>query len=272
MYRALFSSLGERQSPINIDPETVICDSDMCQPSSMKLTYHEGDCEVIVAEPTTWRIKTGDNCKSSLTASHLPAEFRLLQIHGHWGSKTDCGTEHSIDYHKYAAEVHFVFWNTTYDAEEALSRPDGLTVVAVFLKVGKHNDDYAHITGAIRKVVRSQEPLAMPETFDLAKLIPIGSDYIYYKGSLTTPPFNESVLWTIMLTPVEVSHKQLRQFHRIGVKENFRDIQPLNGRKIYSSCQLSKVEKVEQEANNDETVEQANNDETVDEDSPENTP
>ncbi|KAK6016106.1 carbonate dehydratase, eukaryotic-type, partial [Ostertagia ostertagi] len=174
MYRALFASLGERQSPVNISSDTVICDPDMCQPSSMNLTYYEGDCEDVIAEPSTWKMRTSGQCKTSLTASHLPGEFRLSQVHGHWGKTADCGTEHTFDYQHYASEVHFVFWNTTYEFKETCNYPDGIAVVAVFLTVGKHNNDYAHITAALREAVRSQAPSAVSTKLDLTKLLPIG--------------------------------------------------------------------------------------------------
>ncbi|KAK5980068.1 Carbonate dehydratase eukaryotic-type [Trichostrongylus colubriformis] len=218
MYRALFvTPLGERQSPINIPTEDVICDPKMCQPSSMKLTYHEGDCTDVIAEPDTWKIRTSDQCKTVLSASHLPAEFRLKQVHGHWGLTPDCGTEHAIDYQHYASEVHFVFWNTTYEFDETGKYPDGLAVVAVFLTVGKYNKDYGHISSVVREAVRSQAPVAMSTNFNLTKLLPLGSDYIHYQGSLTTPPFTECVLWTLMLKPIEISQKQVlrNEQHRL---------------------------------------------------------
>lgn len=72
-----------------------------------------------------------------LTANHLPSsKFALAQFHAHWGSNSKEGSEHFLDGKQLSGEVHFVFWNTSYESfNVALSKPDGLAVVGVFLKV-----------------------------------------------------------------------------------------------------------------------------------------
>lgn len=240
MYRSLFASLGERQSPINVITEDVIFDPDICKPSSMKFNYHEGDCHELVALPSTWMLRTNDQCKSSLTASHLSGEFRLLQVHGHWGETAEGGSEHAIDSRRYSSEIHFAFWNTNYQLDDAAYHGDGMAVVAVLLTEGKHNKHYAHISDAIPEAVEKDTPVEISTSLDVASLMPLGSDYLYYEGSLTTPPYSQCVLWTIMLEPVEVSSSQLEQFRRIGVNANCREVQPLCGRHIFSSCKMPK--------------------------------
>ncbi|KHJ76416.1 hypothetical protein OESDEN_23964 [Oesophagostomum dentatum] len=84
-----------------------------------------------------------------------------------------------------------------------------MAVLAVFLVEGKYNHDYGHITGSILEARSTMGPVAVPDTFDLSRLLPRGSDYIFYEGSLTTPPYTECVLWTVMLRPVEVSVNQV---------------------------------------------------------------
>ncbi|VDM74514.1 unnamed protein product [Strongylus vulgaris] len=224
MYRSLFANSKTRQSPVNISLKATVYDPEKCENSSIKLQYQEGDCHEVVVLPTTWMLRTTDCCKTTLTASHLPAEFRLLQVHGHWGGTADSGSEHSIDGKRYAAEVHFVFWNTTYELENAANHPDGMAVVAVFLKEGKYNQEYGHITGSILEAVNTMAPIHVPDAFDLTKLLPkskrnalqanpysitLELDYVFYEGSLTTPPYSECVLWTVLLEPVEVSTNQV---------------------------------------------------------------
>ncbi|RCN36393.1 carbonate dehydratase, eukaryotic-type [Ancylostoma caninum] len=210
MYRSLFASPQNRQSPVDISTDAAIYAPDKCKASSIKLKYNEGDCHEVVVLPTTWMLRTNDDCKTTFTASHLPAEFRLLQIHGHWGESADCGSEHSIDYRQFSGEIHFVFWNTNYELEDASNHPDGMAVLAVFLTEGKYNHDYAYISGVILEAVNNKAPVSVPRSFDLTKLLPEGSDYVFYEGSLTTPPYTECVLWTVMLEPVEVSVNQVR--------------------------------------------------------------
>ncbi|ETN85140.1 carbonate dehydratase, eukaryotic-type [Necator americanus] len=176
MYRSLFASTKpqNRQSPINISTKETIYDPEKCKRSSIKFHYNEGDCHELVALPTTWMLKTISDCKTTFSASHLPAEFRLLQIHGHWGTNTDCGSEHSIDDKRFAAEVHFVFWNTNYDVENASNYPDGMAVLAVFLTESKYNQEYGHITGVISEAINTNAPVSISKQFDMTKLIPKG--------------------------------------------------------------------------------------------------
>lgn len=44
---------------------------------------------------------------------------------------------------------------------------------------------------------------------DPAKFMPESHSFWTYLGSLTTPPFSESVIWIVMKEPIEISHKQI---------------------------------------------------------------
>ena len=68
-------------------------------------------------------------------------------------------------------------------------------------------------------------------------------EYYRYQGSLTTPPCNEIVIWTIFKQPIEVSQKQIdimrKAYYRVEGEKGHRDIsnnyrapQPLNGREV----------------------------------------
>ena len=64
------------------------------------------------------------------------------------------------------------------------------------------------------------------------------SAYFYYKGSLTTPECNEVVSWIVMEEPIFISSTQLATLRSLTEKngspmvDNFRPVQPLNGRVI----------------------------------------
>eukprot|EP00178_Gracilaria_changii_P013308 TRINITY_DN3768_c0_g2_i1.p1 TRINITY_DN3768_c0_g2~~TRINITY_DN3768_c0_g2_i1.p1 ORF type:complete len:214 (+),score=46.67 TRINITY_DN3768_c0_g2_i1:54-644(+) len=76
-------------------------------------------------------------------------------------------------------------------------------------------------------------------TIDLQKLLPKNKSYYTYKGSLTTPTCNETLLWHVLETPMYVSKDIV-----VGIQEaiaaadeasryNLRTLQPLNGRQVY---------------------------------------
>ena len=66
--------------------------------------------------------------------------------------------------------------------------------------------------------------------------------YRYY-GSLTTPNCDEVVVWTIFKETLEISKEQVKELRKLmhGMEEevrtpisnNFRDVQPLNGRQVW---------------------------------------
>ena len=68
-------------------------------------------------------------------------------------------------------------------------------------------------------------------TYSVAGLMPAGSGYFTYAGSLTTPPCSEVVTWIVMKQPVTASAAQLQRFEAL-LHENARPLAPVNGRPV----------------------------------------
>lgn len=76
--------------------------------------------------------------------------------------------------------------------------------------------------------------------FNLADLGLIDfDDYYRYSGSLTTPPCNEVVQWTVVKDTIKINKDTMEKMIEFSktktgdlVVDNFREIQPLNGREI----------------------------------------
>ena len=105
------------------------------------------------------------------------------------------------------------------------------------------------IIDALRDIEMANTHVKFSDTdFSLPKLIsgvapaapPGATQYTYstYLGSLTTPPCHQVVHWINFLTPINISTTQLEAFQDIDnedeepLMDNFRPIQPLNGRKV----------------------------------------
>ncbi|CAI4228684.1 unnamed protein product [Auanema sp. JU1783] len=250
MYRALIAqqrasieeaindkeNLHRRQSPIDISTKNCIFDGKLCDAHSFNITYTPGDCERIIINPGKgWQVAAVPNATTSLTASHLKSTYRFLQFHAHWGSTSDCGSEHTIDGKRFASEIHFVFWNSMYSSPaEAQTRSDGLAVVGVFVEEGNYNADFAYVTSQISEALNNDNVAYISNDFDMNKMIPSGSDLVHYTGSLTTPPYTECVMWTVLLNPVQISSNQLFHFRKI-CSDNWRECQHLYGRQTFSS-------------------------------------
>ncbi|CAD5231325.1 unnamed protein product [Bursaphelenchus okinawaensis] len=64
-------------------------------------------------------------------------------------------------------------------------------------------------------------------------------NFYRYQGSLTTPGCGEQVIWTVFAEPLPITQKQLTMFRKLTSGSgntfdlgNFRNTQPLNGRRI----------------------------------------
>lgn len=85
--------------------------------------------------------------KPYIFGGKLPGVFEFESFHFHWGSSSDRGSEHNIDYERYSMEMHLVHRNQKYQTlVEARDHPDGIAVIAVFLDVSMTllNQNYTH--------------------------------------------------------------------------------------------------------------------------------
>merc|ERR1711981_825209 len=71
------------------------------------------------------------------------SKFKFAQLHFHWGSTNDQGSEHTIDGVAAPMEMHIVHWNLDvgHDVKEATEKDsyNSLEVLGVMYKVGKWN-------------------------------------------------------------------------------------------------------------------------------------
>ncbi|XP_054046952.1 carbonic anhydrase 13-like isoform X6 [Rissa tridactyla] len=178
-----------------------------------------------------------------LTGGPLSGTYRLRQIHFHWGSNDEAGSEHAVDGMKYAAELHVVHWNSEKYSSfvEAARQSDGLAVMAVFLKIGECNPQLKKITDRL-DTIRIKGKRALFTNFDPSCLLPKSLDYWTYFGSLTVPPLLESVIWIVLREPISVCSEQLAKFRSLlstaedevacCLLRNYRPPQPLKGREV----------------------------------------
>lgn len=111
--------------------------------------------------------------------------------------------------------MHLVHWNASrYSSpSEAQEASDGLAVVGVFIDVcgAQPNKVFDAIDAVVDKIVpRDSAHVQLPaSSINLNDLLPSDQKYFSYLGSLTTPPFSESVIWIVMQTPVQATEEQV---------------------------------------------------------------
>ena len=137
--------------------------------------------------------------------------FDLLQFHFHTPS------EHTIDGRNYPMEVHFVHKN----AEGRLA------VIGVLMMPGGENSLFSTI---MEKAPKEEGSASVGMIEQRGMIAPIDGVY-RYQGSLTTPPCSETVLWTVLSTPILVSQKDVEAFQAL-FPMNARPIQPVNRRYV----------------------------------------
>ncbi|XP_010864130.2 carbonic anhydrase 12 [Esox lucius] len=145
--------------------------------------------------------------------SSLPQRYTAAQLHLHWGSShLPSGSEHTINGHQFAAEMHLVHFNSDRypNISIAADKSDGLAVLGVLIEIGEYNPVVDHFLKYINGIKYRDQKVQVP-AFNIRGLLPTRLDEYYrYDGSLTTPPCYPSVLWTVFKTPVTISLKQFR--------------------------------------------------------------
>lgn len=147
-------------------------------------------------------------------------DYQLEQLHFHTPS------EHQIDGVVYPMEMHVV---NIAEPENPDDLPRYL-VVSFLYRMGEEDP----VIASFLDQVPSEEGGAKPEAGRVHVAPADGTpdlDYYHYQGSLTTPPYTETVEWLVVQEIHEASPDQIRRIHAIE-GDNARRVQPLYGRKV----------------------------------------
>jgi len=165
--------------------------------------------------------KEGSTCKVNGKV------YMCKQFHFHTPS------EHLVDGTTFPMEMHIV--NVLSDSMNA-NKPSYL-VIAVLFKTGAENKFIKEFLSKIPDEEGEEDTLQTGEVklddlFSQFTKNDIKSYYVYH-GSLTTPPFTESVQWVILKHVVEASQDQIMAIEKME-GNNARHVQAINDRLIYS--------------------------------------
>jgi carbonic anhydrase len=204
-FYAIAESTGDAQSPINILTRIV----------------EHGDHDIVLHyQPSREHIV---NLGHTIEADFEPGSsmeydgllYELKQLHFHTPA------EHLVDGITYPMELHMV--------HTLQNRPDKYLVVGILFKEGSHN-------GFIEEIL-SRVPAEAGARFDgsmqinALDVLPVVDGYYHYEGSLTTPPYSETVTWLVMKDSHEAAAGQIERLNRLE-GNNARHIQDLHGRHI----------------------------------------
>ncbi|XP_064641558.1 carbonic anhydrase-related protein-like isoform X2 [Lineus longissimus] len=259
---------GHSQSPINITSREAVYQSSL-NDNLLTLNYilcRETDvCNNGNSLIVYLRYKPGDagfrsdvTPKSTLSGGPLPVghEYELAEIRFHWGREDVRGSEHTVNCKAFPMELHLIHYNTTlYESlEQALGKPDGVSIIAIFIQVGREHSGLKLLTDNFEDVQHKGRQKTLSTAFNPNCLLPdpMLRDFWTYRGSLTIPPCSENVTWIIFRYPLTISHPQIEEFRRLrthhkgeqpvygedgALVDNFRPTQRLNDRVIHASFQ-----------------------------------
>lgn len=165
--------------------------------------------------------------KEGSTIMQDDTTFAFKQCHFHTPS------EHLIDGMTFPMEMHIV---NLMPNEDKNATPQYL-VIGVLFKEGKENKFINDFLSSIPKEEHeaTEVKAGTVKLADLFGTIPkeIQGNYYQYRGSLTTPPYTESVRWYIAKHIFEASAAQIEAINKIE-GNNARHVQALYGRTVSS--------------------------------------
>ncbi|XP_011823169.1 PREDICTED: carbonic anhydrase 12 isoform X3 [Mandrillus leucophaeus] len=202
------------------------------------------------ANGSKWTYLVKLNLPSDMHIQGLQSRYSATQLHLHWGNPNDPhGSEHTVSGQHFAAELHIVHYNSDLypDASTASNKSEGLAVLAVLIEMGPFNPSYDKIFSHLQHVKYKGQEAFIPG-FNIEELLPERTaEYYRYRGSLTTPPCNPTVVWTVFRNPVQISQEQLLALETAlycthmddpsprEMINNFRQVQKFDERLVYTS-------------------------------------
>lgn len=142
--------------------------------------------------------------------------YYLVQFHVHSTS------EHTIDGTSYPFEVHFVH----------KASDNSLAVVGVMLDDGAEN---AVISQLLDEDPGHESETTCADTVMPSAIVPTGSGFYHYGGSLTTPPCTEGVQWFVLKEHGTASAEQATEWQAEFGGTTNRPVQDLDGRTVDST-------------------------------------
>ncbi|XP_003795652.1 carbonic anhydrase 4 [Otolemur garnettii] len=191
------------------------------------------------------------NDNIEISGGGLPTGYQATQLHLHWSSEMNAGSEHSIDGKRFAMEMHIVHnkkvTGTSKSAKEAQNTGDDIAVLAFLVKEGpKENEGFWPLVEALAHIPKPGMDTEMRE-FSLWDMLPKEEKlrhYFRYQGSLTTPNCDETVVWTVFQESIELRRDQILVFsqklwydaeQRVNMTDNVRPVQRLGDRTVFKS-------------------------------------
>ncbi len=198
------------QSPVNIIPGSGVASSHQI------LVHYQTSKERVANLGHTVEVEYD----SGSYVTYDGRSYQFKQFHFHTPS------EHMVNSEHYAMEMHIVHTLEKEGQEE----PEYL-VIGVFFDEGENSEFLDSFLGVVPS--EEGEVFESADTYvNAAEVVPESlQDFYNYRGSLTTPPYTETVNWVVLKEIRTASAKQIEQIKSIE-GDNARRVQVLYNRVI----------------------------------------
>ncbi|XP_053279268.1 carbonic anhydrase 4b [Pleuronectes platessa] len=232
---------GRSQSPVNIVTRRALQDERL---TPLHLTGYQETFHSLIMN-TGHGVKLDLSSKMRIQGGNLPATYKTIQLHLHWGKDGGLGSEHLIDGEQFPMEMHIVHIKEKYDSlSEAVTDRTGVAVLGFFFQESEFaNKKFDPIIKALKYIQQPKNSTTLREV-SLDMFTPPQTNmtkYFRYEGSLTTPDCAEAVVWTVFEDTIPLSRKQLTAFSQLQFSDGkpmvrtYRPVQPMNERPVYYS-------------------------------------
>ncbi|XP_076295501.1 carbonic anhydrase 2 [Lasioglossum baleicum] len=234
------------QSPIDIDEEKAV---GIKFPALVMSGHWSQDRDIKMTN-------TGTTVQITLEGKTSPATIRggplgddvyeFAELVFRWGSSNCKGAEHTLNGTWFTMEAQAIHFNTKYETlDNCRHKKDGLAICVYFLQacqlpIWDEHPLFSKITDNLYNITQAETFTKLPaNALSWMRQACKTPGYYNYLGSTTTYPYYENVTWMIFPEAVMISENQAKLFRTICnkrgacIKENYRDVQPLNGRVVY---------------------------------------
>lgn len=234
------------QSPIDIDEQNAI----PIKFPALIMSGHwsnDGKAKMRNTGTTVQITLQGKKAPATIHGGPLATDvYELSEVVFRWGSSSCKGAEHTLNGTWFTMEAQAIHFNKRYETiENCLNKNDGLAVCSYFLQAYQvpawdEHPFFSKITDDLHKITQCDSWARLPSNcLSWMKQACQTPGYYTYLGSTTTCPFHECVTWIVFPEPVRISENQAQMFRMLCnkqgtcIKDNYREVQKLNGRVVY---------------------------------------
>ncbi|ROT81402.1 putative carbonic anhydrase-related protein 10 [Penaeus vannamei] len=195
---------GRRQSPINVDPKTLLFDPNLTPFTLDKVTV-AGEL-INTGHSVEWRAAR-DSVMVNITGGPLSYVYTVTHARLHFGERDQQGSEHLLDNRAFPAELQLYGYNSQLyrNFSQASGQVYGVVGIALLVQLGERmTPEFRVLLEGVDSITYGGSSVAAASLV-VSGLLPSTEHYLTYEGSLTEPACHETVTWIIPNKPLYIN-------------------------------------------------------------------